>query len=192
MKEDRPSVLAVSWGKGDPHKDAITLVYLDPRGRLREQTKLDNLVDTEMRDEFMDLIRRRKPDVIGIGGFTMATTKLSARIKEIINDPGTVYSDADQGQRIPVVYVRDEVARLYQHSQRANAEFSTYPLITKYCVGLARYLQDPLTEHAALGPDIDFVPVMDAVDQQLVSVDLISPLSCRFLTLFRFPKKSVC
>ncbi|KAJ7905577.1 transcription elongation factor SPT6 [Mycena olivaceomarginata] len=168
MKEDRPSVLAVSWGKGDPHKDAITLVYLDPRGRLREQTKLDNLVDTEMRDEFMDLIRRRKPDVIGIGGFTMATTKLSARIKEIINDPGTVYSDADQGQRIPVVYVRDEVARLYQHSQRANAEFSTYPLITKYCVGLARYLQDPLTEHAALGPDIDFVPVMDGVDQQLI------------------------
>ncbi|KAF8212158.1 transcription elongation factor SPT6 [Mycena galopus ATCC 62051] len=169
MKEDKPSVLAVSWGKGDPHHDAITLVFLDPRGRLREQTKLDNLVDTEMRDEFMDLLRRRKPDVIGIGGFTMATTKLSARIKEIVKDLGnTSSSDTDQTHQTPVVYVRDDIARLYQHSQRAAAEFSAYPLITKYCVGLARYLQDPLTEHAALGSDIDLITVLDAMDQQLI------------------------
>ncbi|KAJ7235446.1 transcription elongation factor SPT6 [Mycena haematopus] len=168
MKEDKPSVLAVSWGKGDPHKDAITLVFLDPRGRLREQTKLDNLVDMEMRDEFIDILRRRKPDVVGIGGFSMATTKLSARIKEIIKDLGNSYSDTDQGQNTPVVYVRDDVARLYQHSQRAASEFGAYPLITKYCVGLARYLQDPLIEHAALGPDIDLITVLNPVDQQLI------------------------
>ncbi|KAK7019339.1 transcription elongation factor Spt6 [Favolaschia claudopus] len=168
MKEERPAVLAVSWGKGDPHKDAITLVFLDHRGRLREHTKLDNLVDMEMRDEFMDLVRRRKPDVIAIGGLSMATTKLSARVKEIVRDVGNLDAGGDPDRTVPVLYVRDDVARLYQHSARAQAEYSTFPLITKYCVGIARYLQDPLNEHAALGEDIDFVTVLDAVDQQLI------------------------
>ncbi|KAJ6630875.1 transcription elongation factor SPT6 [Mycena sp. CBHHK59/15] len=154
MKEDRPSVLAISWGKGDPHVDAITCVYLDPRGRMREHTKLDNLVDTEMRDEFIDLLRRRKPDVIGIGGFSMATTKLSAR----------------QLYNTPVIYVRDDIARMYQHSQRASDEFSAQPLIIKYCVGLARYVQSPLNEYAALGTDMHAV-LFEALDQQLVPKD---------------------
>jgi transcription elongation factor SPT6 len=48
------SVLAISSGKGDPQKDAITLVFLDEAGRLREHTKIDNLVDHELKDEFID------------------------------------------------------------------------------------------------------------------------------------------
>ncbi|KAJ6596967.1 transcription elongation factor SPT6 [Mycena vulgaris] len=170
MKEEKPSVLAISWGKGDPHKDAITLVFLDARGRMREQTKLDNLVDVEMRDEFIDLVRRRKPDVIGIGGFNMATTKLSSRVKEIIGGlrvENPTSAETDQIYDTPVIYVRDEVARLFQHSQRANEEFSTHSLITKYCVGLARYVQSPLNEYAALGSDISAI-MFEPVDQQLV------------------------
>ncbi|KAJ7709827.1 transcription elongation factor SPT6 [Mycena rosella] len=169
MKEDRPSVLAISWGKGDPHKDAITLVFLDPRGRMREQTKLDNLVDVEMRDEFIDLVRRRKPDVIGIGGFNMATTKLSSRVKEIIGQLLAENPSAETEQIVntPVIYVRDDIARLFQHSQRANEEFSTHSLITKYCVGLARYVQSPLNEYAALGSDISAV-MFEAIEQQLI------------------------
>ncbi|KAJ7774913.1 transcription elongation factor SPT6 [Mycena metata] len=167
MKDDAPSVLACSWGKGDPHKDAITVVFLDSRGRMREQTKLDNLVDTEMRDEFIDLLRRRKPDVIGIGGFTMATTKLSARIKEIVAGMQLENTSAEADQNTPVIYVRDEVARLYQHSNRANEEFSAHSLITKYCVGLARYVQSPLNEFAALGSDISAV-LLEPFEQRLV------------------------
>ncbi|KAJ7430704.1 transcription elongation factor SPT6 [Mycena galericulata] len=172
MKEDRPSVLAASWGKGDPHKDAITLVFLDSRGRMREQTKLDNLVDTEMRDEFIDLVRRRKPDVIAIGGFNMTTTKLASRIKEIIGGLrlDNASAESEQIYNTPVMYVRDDVARLFQHSQRANAEFSTHSLITKYCVGLARYVQSPLNEYAALGSDILAV-MFDAINQQLVPLE---------------------
>ncbi|KAJ7172406.1 transcription elongation factor SPT6 [Mycena filopes] len=169
MKDDTPTVLACSWGKGDPHKDAISIVFLDSRGRMREQTKLDNLVDTEMRDEFIDLLRRRKPDVIGIGGFTMATTKLSARVKEIVASMrlDNTSAETDQIYNTPVIYVRDEVARLYQHSDRANAEFSAHSLITKYCVGLARYVQSPLNEFAALGSDISAV-LLESVEQRLV------------------------
>src|SRR5687768_5857956 len=81
---DTASVLAISWGKGDPHKDAITLVFVDEARRMREHTKIDNLQDSEMVDEFMDLIKRRKPDVIVIGGFSIATLKLANRVKYLV------------------------------------------------------------------------------------------------------------
>ncbi|KAJ7774503.1 transcription elongation factor SPT6 [Mycena maculata] len=173
MKEDRPSVLAASWGKGDPHKDAITLVFLDPRGRMREHTKLDNLVDTEMRDEFIDLLRRRKPDVIAVGGFNMTTTKLSQRIKEIIGGlRDNASAETEDIYNTPVIYVRDDSARLFQHSPRADAEFSSYSMITKYCVGLARYVQSPLNEYAALGPDIATI-IFSPLDQPMIPAEKI-------------------
>ncbi|KAF8447735.1 SH2 domain-containing protein [Boletus edulis BED1] len=174
-----PSVLAISWGKGDPQKDAITLVLLDEMGRLREQVKLDNLVDRDYHDEFTDLLKRRRPDIIVAGGFTMATTKLSSRIKEIVNGK-TPSADAEanisgwgteptneQVFDIPVIYVNDEVARIYQHSRRATEEFSTLSPIAKYCVGLARYVQNPLNEYAALGSDIVAISLEDE-DQHLI------------------------
>ncbi|KAF7323037.1 Transcription elongation factor Spt6 [Mycena chlorophos] len=189
MKEDRPSVLAISWGKGDPHKDMITIVYLDPRGRMREQARLENISDNGPRDELVDLLRRRQPDVIGISGFNMSTPKLMIKIKEIVRGLGmdASSSDAERFQQTPILYIRDEVARLYQHSQRAKDEFSSYPLETKYCVGLARYVQSPLTEYAALGSDISTLLLLAdtvrtepayeyeqgfaAVDQQLVPIE---------------------
>src|SRR6266576_6308035 len=60
---ETPAVLSVSWGKGDPQKDHITLVFLDEAGRLREYTRIDNLNDLEFQDEFRGFVRRRKPDV---------------------------------------------------------------------------------------------------------------------------------
>ncbi|KAF9246316.1 SH2 domain-containing protein [Melanogaster broomeanus] len=174
------SVLAVSWGKGDPQKDAITLVLLDEMGRLREHVKLDNLVDQDYRDEFTDLLKRRRPDVIVIGGFSMATTKLSSRVKEIVagksshveGEGNTLGWGApepvnEQAFNIPVIYVNDEVARIYQHSKRAAEEFSTLSPIAKYCIGLARYAQNPLNEYAALGADIIAISLEDE-DQHLI------------------------
>jgi transcription elongation factor SPT6 len=150
----------VSWGKGDPQKDHITLVFLDEAGRLREHTRIDNLNDLEFQDEFRDFVRRRKPDVIAVGGLSVATTKLSSQIKETLHqtlaedgsfaNPG----DAPEFSRIAITYVFDEIARKYQHSSRVADEFATFSPIIKYCIGLARYLQNPLNEYAALGPDI--------------------------------------
>jgi transcription elongation factor SPT6 len=168
------SVLAMSWGKGDPHKDAIVMVFLDEAGRMREHTKVDNLHDTDMLDEFFDLLRRRKPDVIAIGGFSMATMKLTHRVKEILkgismpNDEGW---GNQQSFDTPVIYVRDEVARIYQHSKRGEDEFAALPAIARYCVGLARYVQSPLNEYAALGSDIAAISLLDD-DQHLVSIPL--------------------
>jgi transcription elongation factor SPT6 len=180
---DTSSVLAVSWGKGDPHKDAVTFVFLDEAGRLREHGKIDNLMDTELVDEFVDILKRRKPDVVVIGGFSMATANLTRRVKEILsgNLDGNRESTQDgsgsateqnrtnaQAFDIPVVYVSDEVARIYQHSKRAADEFSAFSPVAKYCVGLARYTQSPLNEYAALGNDITAIS-FDEDHQHLVS-----------------------
>ena len=161
---DTASVLAVSFGKGDPHKDATTVVFVDEQGRMREHTKLDSLADSEAKDEFIDIIRRRRPSVIVIGGFTVATTRLSQSVKNLINPKPQEGEDQTWGNTnsntnrevfdIPVTYVHDDVARIYQHSKRAADEFSALSLTAKYCVGLARYIQSPLNEYAALGPDI--------------------------------------
>lgn len=181
---DTASVLAVSWGKGDPQKDAITLVFLDDEGRLREHTKIDNLIDAEMRDEFLDLVRRRRPDVVVVGGFSMATAKLAKRVGEVLsgqppNEGETVVGGGwgaeapppvvnEQAFNIPVTYVYDDVARIYQHSDRAADEFGALSPTAKYCVGLARYTQSPLNEYAALGADITAIS-FEEHDQHLVS-----------------------
>jgi len=159
---DTPAILAVSWGKGDPQKDHITLVFLDEAGRLREHTRIDNLNDLEHQDEFRDLVRRRKPDVIAIGGFSVATTKLSSQIKETLHVTRAEGSttefvnpnEAQEFSRIAITYVFDEIARKYQHSNRVGDEFASFSPIAKYCIGLARYLQNPLNEYAALGSNI--------------------------------------
>lgn len=181
---DTASVLAVSWGKGDPQKDAITLVFLDEAGRLREHIKIDNLVDRDYQDEFTDLLKRRHPDVIVVGGLSMATTKLSLKVRSLVNgeppvsDPTANGGDGwgpsqppreanEQSFNIPVMYVRDEVARMYQHSKRAAEEFSALSPVAKYCVGLARYIQSPLNEYSALGHDITAIPLEDE-DQHLI------------------------
>jgi transcription elongation factor SPT6 len=180
---DTASVLAMSWGKGDPQKDAISLVFLDEAGRFREHSKIDNLVDNDPQMEFTDMLRRRKPDVIVIGGFSIATTKLVQQVKKLVGGgpPMTGENAADdtwggesrepneQMFKIPVIYVFDDVARLYQHSKRAVEEFSALSPIAKYCVGLARYAQSPLNEFAALGADITAIS-FDEDDQHLVFV----------------------
>lgn len=176
-KGDTPSVMAMSWGKGDPHKDTIAVIFLDDAGRLREHTKLDNLFAGDNQDEFKDMIKRRRPDVIAVGGFSIATMKLSRRIKELLNDSGQKdasggngwgeSSTSNESLSTPVIYVHDQVARIYQHSHRADEEFSALSPLSKYCVGLARYVQSPLNEYASLGADITAI-AFDEDYQQLV------------------------
>ena len=173
------SVLAISWGKGDPHKDPITFVFVDEAGRMREHTKIDNLHDADNIDEFKDLLKRRKPDVAVVGGFTVATLKLMNRVKELFRGSSAAApaehgwgTSSEQAFDIPAIYVHDDVARIYQHSKRAAEEFSALPPNAKYCVGLARYVQSPLNEFAALGPDIAAIS-FDEDNQHLVYIYLL-------------------
>ncbi|KAL0946577.1 hypothetical protein HGRIS_012779 [Hohenbuehelia grisea] len=179
QRGETPNVLAVSWGKGDPHKDAITVVFFDDAGRMRDLTKIDNLHDEEPKDEFLDIVRRRKPDVVVVGGFTMATTKLSQRLKAVLKElDGPNAIDVDGQPSTPVTYIHDDVARIFQHSKRAEDEFPSLSPTAKYCVGLARYVQSPLTEFAALGRDIVAIE-LDTRHVQHVEVEELNSLSCK-------------
>lgn len=169
---ESPSVVAVSWGKGDYQKDDITLVYLDHEGRMLEHTRINNITDPENREELIELLVRREPEVIVIGGFSMATARLAKDLQQFLQSTAETDDDPHKNKKdvshIKQIYVQDEVARLYQHSKRAEAEFGALPTLTKYCIGLARYARNPLNEYAALGSDITAIS-FDERHQHMVS-----------------------
>jgi hypothetical protein len=100
-----------------------------------------------------------------------STLSALPRVKELFRDS----SSSDQGWGtsneqvfdIPAIYVHDDVAQIYHHSKRAPEEFSALPPNAKYCVGLARYVQSPLNQFAALGPDMTAIS-LDKDNQHLV------------------------
>ncbi|GAA5941800.1 hypothetical protein JCM1841_000342, partial [Sporobolomyces salmonicolor] len=172
-----PSVLALSHGFGDPKRDSVVAVYLDSDGHFREHLVLDRLDNMEesQHEAFAELLKRRRPQVVVVGGFSPNTRILMADFRQFaanvsreILDAAMDEDDEDEEQLSPderhrrrearaafeSTYVNDEVARIYQNSQRANVEFSELSTVGKYCIGLARYAQSPLNEYAALGPDL--------------------------------------
>ncbi|KAI6032113.1 hypothetical protein BKA83DRAFT_4122503 [Pisolithus microcarpus] len=68
---------------------------------------------------------------------------------------------------VPVIYIQDVVTWIYQHSKHAAEESSTLSPIAKYWISLARFVQNPLSEHAALGTHITAISFRDE-DQHLI------------------------
>lgn len=179
-----PNVLCLSNGQGQ-RGDAVIWAYVENDGRVLEQGKL-----VEMRlgnpergfpegqdvSKLVDVIQRRRPDVIGISGFTVETRRLYKDVQEIVNSynlSGPTYEDestgAERTEQLEVIMVNDEVARLYHTSPRSTVEFPKYSALTKYCIALGRYLQNPLAEYASLGKDIvsiPFIPNQTLVPQE--------------------------
>lgn len=164
-----PRVLALSNGTATVGREAICWAWLDENGRVLENGKFTDLTlgDPDRGTEdgadvkaLVDLVERRKPDVIGVSGFSAETRKLYKLLDDIIERKelhGADYEDEDGNDRVEkleVMIVNDEIARLYQTSERANMEHPGFAPLTKYCVGLAKYLQNPMKEYASLGRDI--------------------------------------
>ena len=163
-----PGVLALSNGSGFVGKDAVCWAWVDHNGRVLDNGKFTDLAvgdpDRQTQDgadvaAFVDLVRDRAPDVIGVSGFSADTRKLYKQIDEIVERKELTadYEDEEnirRSDKLEVIIVNDEVARLYQSSERANMEHPGFAPLTKYCVALARYLQNPMKEYASLGRDI--------------------------------------
>ncbi|KAK3685519.1 SH2 domain-containing protein [Podospora appendiculata] len=157
-----PRVLTLSNGMGDPNRDPICWTWVEEDGRVLEHGKFINLGrDESQREAFVELVRRRQPDVVGISGFSAETHRLIKDVKDLIRDKGLMgpeFDDPDTNEYrsnlLDVVVVNDEVARLYKDSPRAVADHPTLNPLTRYCIALARYLQNPMKEYAALGKDI--------------------------------------
>jgi transcription elongation factor SPT6 len=176
-----PRVLTLSNGMGDAARDPISFVAVDEYGRILEQGKFVNLGrDEKQRQSFADLVARRTPDVIGVCGWTADTHKLVRDLEALVNEKsltGAEYAvepeDPDSNEYktepLEVIVVNDEVARLYKDSPRAEKEHPTLHAVSRYCVGLARYMQNPVKEYAALGKDIislSFHPCQQLLPQE--------------------------
>lgn len=157
-----PRVLALSNGMGDPNRDPASWTWVEEDGRILEHGTFVNLGrDEGQREAFTELVQRRKPDVIGVSGFSADTYRLIKDIENLIHEKGLMgpeYEDPETNEYrsdlLEVVVVNDEVARLYKDSPRAVADHPTLSPLTRYCVALSRYLQNPMKEYAALGKDI--------------------------------------
>jgi transcription elongation factor SPT6 len=156
-----PRVLALSNGNGDFNR-AVSWAWVEEDGRVLEHGKFDNLArDEKSREAFVELVKRRKPDVLGVSGWSVETHKLITTLRDLVKEQGlnsAEFEDVETGEErselLEVVVVNDEVARLYKDSPRAVVDHPTFAPLTRYCVALARYLQNPMKEYAALGKDI--------------------------------------
>ncbi|KAK1488275.1 SH2 domain-containing protein [Colletotrichum cuscutae] len=157
-----PRIITLSNGMADPARDPTLWASVEEDGRVIEQGKLGNLArDERAREEFVEIVNRRRPDAIGISGWSADTQKLVRDLESLISEKGLMgpeFDDPELGEYrtepLEVIVVNDEVARLYKDSPRAVAEHPTLSSLTRYCIALAHYMQNPLKEYAALGKDI--------------------------------------
>ncbi|RDI81086.1 Pentafunctional AROM polypeptide [Venturia inaequalis] len=181
-----PRVLALSNGNGVLNRDAICWVYLEDDGRVLENGKFIDLrpgnaekYQSDGKDikNLVELVKRRRPDVIAVSGFAPETRKLYKDLQDIVEKNQLMLPDFDEDEdqhddednKLEVIMVNDEVARLYHTSQRAVSEFPTYAPIARYTIGLARYVQNPMLEYAALGKNIisiSFDPSQDLLSEE--------------------------
>ncbi|TKA51660.1 Transcription elongation factor spt6, partial [Cryomyces minteri] len=178
-----PRILALSNGTGNI-RDAICWAWVEEDGRVLENGKFTDLrlgnsekLIPDGRDiaAFVELVERRKPDVIAVSGFSVETRKLYKDLQDIIEERnlrGASFEDDDGREvsaKLEVIIVNDEVARLYHTSERSFVDYPGLAPTTKYCVALAKYLQDPMKEYAALGRDIisiSFDPSQNLVPEE--------------------------
>ncbi|KAJ6443334.1 transcription elongation factor spt6 [Purpureocillium lavendulum] len=124
--------------------------------------KFGNLArDESQREQFVELVQRRRPDVIGVSGWCAESHKLVRDLETLVSEKGLMGPEFDDPETndyrtepLEVIIVDDEVARLYKDSPRALAEHPSLNPITRYCIALARYMQNPMKEYAALGKDV--------------------------------------
>ncbi|KAJ3274382.1 Transcription elongation factor spt6 [Terramyces sp. JEL0728] len=147
--EEAPVTMAISWGDGG--KSSTFAVVLNETGELREYKKFDKLSDRDRHADIkalVDFIDTYNPAVIAISGFK-PNTKI--HLFPIIQTE--VLNNLPSQKYLPrVLIVEDECARIYMNSKSCLREFpdQDYPHLVRYCVSLARYVQDPINEYAAL------------------------------------------
>lgn len=183
-----PAVVAISHGRGDHKRDSVIVVSLDDEGALQGNLIVDTLRgDPKHREKLQKFLQDQQPDVVVVGGFAPATARLMSDIRQVVSDANeSIKQQAEENNNsntdpseepitIETIYSYDHTARLYQNSKKAASEFPTLSTLGKYCVGLARYVQSPLHEFAALGSDMTAI-YYDSAQKYLSNELLISYL----------------
>lgn len=190
-KGTKPNVVVLSFGKGEPDL-AVVGVYLRETGKLDGFFKSDHnpTRDRESQDHFGGLLKLwfdkqlqgEIPDVIVVAGLNAATKRLYDVVRQWVDDnqivvllpepaDGMQVDGAPTTAPVPVVFGQDETARLYQNSDRAKQELPDKPVLVRYAVGVARFVQNPLLEYVSLQEDIlslQFHPYQKLVESEVI------------------------
>ena len=188
---ETPSVLAISVGRGDV-RDAVIAIVLDQEGNVRSQNKFDNLKDELNKAAFFELLDKRHPQVVAIGGLSIHTARLrddantalkeyavqqfgeSPPVQAAFDSPEhyaaevSMYDERLRPHLIPMIFPSDATARLYMTSEEAEKEHPTLPATGRYALALARYTQNPLNSYCKVAKSIASVTFLEH-HQKLVS-----------------------
>ncbi|KAJ2409459.1 Transcription elongation factor spt6, partial [Coemansia sp. RSA 2530] len=152
----RARVVVVAGGGFDASsRGALRVVYVDELGRPRDAFSADSLRrggdggDGDGVAPLVALLGRRAADVVAVAGMALQTRRLFDDVRALVDD-FCARSSAD----IVVTYARDDAARLWWDSDAARAELPAMRREERYCVAVARALQDAPQAYAALGADV--------------------------------------
>ena len=127
-----------------------TAVVMDKRGELLDSAEVDSSFNMKYAEKFVSAIENmlREHDVDFIVLNTPESRCMDAKqcLEQCINkvSPGKT---SDQKR---VFFVDDEVPRMFSVSTRSKKEFPNSDLNTRLAIGLARFVQNPLSEYASL------------------------------------------
>ncbi|KAJ2474519.1 Transcription elongation factor spt6 [Coemansia sp. RSA 2322] len=183
---DAPRVLVVAGGGFDASsRGALRAVYVDEHGRYREHFSADSMRrqagamagDGDGVEPLLELLAREPVDVVAVAGMSLQTKRLYEDVKALV-DSHCAQAAAD----IVVTYACDEPARLWWDCDAARAELPDLRKEERYCVSVARTLQSPVAEYAALGPallklrlhpaqrDVDQPALLAVIERALINV----------------------
>ncbi|KAJ2100919.1 Transcription elongation factor spt6 [Coemansia sp. S100] len=158
VQPPRPNarVIVVAGGGFDASsRGALRVVYVDEHGRAREDFSADSMrrgadgVDGDGVAPLVALLQRRPADVVAVAGMALQTRRLYEDVRLLVDDH-CARNSAD----VMVTYAQDDAARLWWDCDAARAELPAMRREERYCVAVARMLQDAPAAYAALGPDV--------------------------------------
>ncbi|KAJ1970064.1 Transcription elongation factor spt6 [Dispira parvispora] len=148
--DQSPRVLTLTMDDEAAANEArIKWVALDSRGQLVDQGSLAELRTVEGMDELVEILEKRKPDVVGVSGTTPQVKRLIDEVTAVAGDYQSRGND-----EVATEWVDDEVARVYRNLPEAVEEFPNITSGHRYCVALGRHLQGPVYSYASLGNKI--------------------------------------
>ncbi|KAI9292878.1 hypothetical protein K502DRAFT_62729 [Neoconidiobolus thromboides FSU 785] len=143
-----PRVIAMSNGTGQM-RDPSVAVYLNEKGIVEEVLEFGDLRDEANKTILASFFESHPADVIVGSGFDLAARSFMERVRTVFSESRAIYDSPCE-----IILHTDEAARIYFLLDKAHEEFPKYHQVALYCISLARHLQDPLIEFAALGENI--------------------------------------
>ncbi|KAJ1845402.1 Transcription elongation factor spt6, partial [Coemansia sp. RSA 2708] len=151
----RPRVLVVAGGGfAASARGALRAVLVDARGAVAAARSADSVRPGSAGAAMLRELLARGADVAGVSGMGMQARRLLGDVQAAVDA-----HCAQAGGDVLVTFASDEAARLWSDGAAARAELPALARAERYCVGVARALQDPTAAYAALGADVLLLPL---------------------------------